>query len=227
VATHVSPEWVDEQLAVIIGLVRTSLRDAIEAVGSVDLAAARRAIEADDEIDRRCLTLDRDAEILLVGRVVSPRDMGLMLASTRVGRNLERMADQCVTIGKLVLGGNDDGPASDDVRDLLRDMGQRGERMLEVAADCLARRDPQRALELVELDKLVDELNRVLIERVLDLGGERARRDWGLRMVLAARAFERIADNAVDIGEQAAYIATGELREFTDASHPEREPGSA
>jgi hypothetical protein len=28
----------------------------------------------------------------------------------------------------------------------------------------------------------------------------------------------------VDIGEQVAYVITGEFVEFTDASHPEREP---
>jgi phosphate transport system protein len=205
--------------------VRLTLRDAIEALAASDRALAERVIAADDEIDRLCLVLDRDAEIVLVGRVVPPRDMGLVLAATRIGRNLERMADQCVTIAKLVLAGTDDQPGSEHVRNLLREMGQRGDRMLEVAADCLARRDPARALELVELDNLVDDLNREVVEAVLELGGDRDRREWGLRMVLAARGFERIADNAVDIGEQAAYVATGELREFTDASHPERKPG--
>jgi phosphate transport system protein len=29
-----------------------------------------------------------------------------------------------------------------------------------------------------------------------------------------------VADNAVDIGEQVAFLLTGEFREFTDASHP-------
>jgi phosphate transport system protein len=41
-----------------------------------------------------------------------------------------------------------------------------------------------------------------------------------LRMVLVSRALERIGDHAVDIGEQVAYLLTGEFREFTDASHP-------
>jgi phosphate transport system protein len=36
---------------------------------------------------------------------------------------------------------------------------------------------------------------------------------------LAARALERVGDQAVDIGEQVAYLVTGEFREFTDASH--------
>jgi phosphate transport system protein len=29
-----------------------------------------------------------------------------------------------------------------------------------------------------------------------------------------------MGDNAVDIGEQTAFIVTGLFREFTDASHP-------
>jgi phosphate transport system protein len=38
-------------------------------------------------------------------------------------------------------------------------------------------------------------------------------------MNLVARALERVGDNAVDIGEQVAFLVTGEYREFTDASH--------
>ena len=44
-----------------------------------------------------------------------------------------------------------------------------------------------------------------------------------MTMTMAARAFERIGDNAVDIGEQTAFIVTGLFREFSDSSH--RMPG--
>jgi phosphate transport system protein len=106
-------------------------------------------------------------------------------------------------------------------------MGRRGERMLEAATDALSRRDAARAQQLDELDNLVDELNRTVVEQVLEIGGDHARRAWGLRMVLCARALERIADNAVDIAEQASYVVTGELREFSDASHPDENTGEA
>ena len=43
-----------------------------------------------------------------------------------------------------------------------------------------------------------------------------------MHMTLVARAFERIGDNAVDIGEQVAFVVTGLFREFSDSSRPAR-----
>jgi phosphate transport system protein len=224
---QVGPGFLEQRLVEISDLVRHGLREALSALDRGDSAIAQRVIAADDEVDRLCLALDRDTEILLVGQVVPPRDIALVLAATRIGRNLERMADQCVTIGKLVQAGGNDEPGSDAVRNSLVEMGRRGERMLEAATDALARRDAERARQMDELDNLVDDLNRSVVEQVLELGGDRDRREWGLRMVLAARALERIADNAVDIAEQVCYVVTGELREFSDASHSDRPRGEA
>lgn len=217
---HVEPSFLEQRLVELSGLVRHSLREALSALEQSDVAIAQRVIDADDEIDRHCLALDSDAEILLVGRMVPARDIGLVLAATRVGRNLERMADQCVTIAKLVQAGGNDEAGSSAVRGTLEEMGRRSERMLEAATDALAMRDVQRARHLEELDNLVDDLNRAVVEQVLELDGDRERRAWGLRMVLVARSLERVADNAVDIAEQVFYVVTGELHEFNDASHP-------
>jgi phosphate transport system protein len=224
---QVAPGFLEQRLIEVSDLVRHDLREVLDALARGDSAVAQRVIEADDEIDRLCLALDRDAEILLVGNVVPGRDIALVLASTRIARNLERMADQCVTIAKLVQAGGNDGPAATAVRGSLEEMGRRGERMLEAATDALSHRDAARAQQLDELDNLVDDLNRAVVEQVLDLAGDRDCRAWGLRMVLVARALERIADNAVDIAEQASYVVTGELREFSDASHPDETSGEA
>ena len=45
-----------------------------------------------------------------------------------------------------------------------------------------------------------------------------------MTMMLVARALERIGDNAVDIGEQVAFVVTGLFREFSDASHVSGSP---
>ena len=55
--------------------------------------------------------------------------------------------------------------------------------------------------------------------RSLRKRGKRVGVSWkesGLLQV--ARALERIGDNAVDIGEQVAFVVTGLFREFSDAS---------
>jgi phosphate transport system protein len=39
-------------------------------------------------------------------------------------------------------------------------------------------------------------------------------------MLMVSRSLERIGDHAVDVGEQTAYLVSGEFREFTDASQP-------
>ena len=92
--------------------------------------------------------------------------------------------------------------------------------MIRVAMDSFAMRDVERAESLMELDNLIDGCNRALARRIIELGGDERQREAGLRAILISRCIERIGDNAVDIGEQTAFLVTGSFREFTDASHP-------
>ena len=97
-------------------------------------------------------------------------------------------------------------------------MGARAEGMIRVALDAFEQRDVEAAESLVDLDEMIDRANRRVVEQVLALGSDPERLEWGLRMITVSRCLERIGDHAVDIGEQVAYLVTGEFREFTDAS---------
>jgi phosphate transport system protein len=96
-------------------------------------------------------------------------------------------------------------------------MGERAEEMTRAAMQALHTRDASLAESLMDLDELIDRANRRVVGRVLELGHHNL--EWGIRMVLVSRCFERVGDNAVDIGEQTSFLVTGEFREFTDASH--------
>jgi phosphate transport system protein len=72
------------------------------------------------------------------------------------------------------------------------------------------------------LEGLVDNANRQVFHEVLGYIHDAEALEWGMRQITVARCFERIGDNAVDIGEQTAFLVTGELTEFTDASHDPR-----
>jgi phosphate transport system protein len=68
----------------------------------------------------------------------------------------------------------------------------------------------------------VDRLNRGMYMEVVRLAGDPRLLEWGVQMHMVARQLERVGDHAVDIGEQVGFLLTGEFREFTDASHPDR-----
>ena len=85
-------------------------------------------------------------------------------------------------------------------------------------------RDVELAEDLVRQDDEIDRLNRQCFQLALDSGDDADMREWAMTMMLMARALERIGDNAVDIGEQVAFVVTGLFREFTDASHPDPAP---
>ena len=81
-------------------------------------------------------------------------------------------------------------------------------------------RDVALAEDLVRQDEQINRLNRECFQRAVETGDDLDRREWAMTMMLVARALERIGDNAVDIGEQVAFVVTGLFREFSDASRP-------
>ena len=67
-------------------------------------------------------------------------------------------------------------------------------------------------------DEEINQLNKAIFRRAVEIGGDADEREWAMTMMLVARALERIGDNAVDVGEQVAFVVSGLFREFSDAS---------
>jgi len=201
-------------------LVLRILRSALNALARGDDELADEVIRFDDEIDKRYIGIEEGVQSLLARQTPVASDLRLVLAVLRVNLHLERMADYCVTVAKLtkLMGGLD--VTGDQILNSLEDMGQRCEQMIKVALDAFAERDVEKARSLQELDELIDRANRRAVEDVLSLGDSVEEREYGLRMLVISRCVGRIGDHAVDIGEQIAYLVTGDFRELTDASHP-------
>ena len=202
-------------------LVLRALRGAMEALEQRDSELADEVIAFDDEVDRQFVAIEEGVASLLARQAPAAGDLRLVLAILHSNLHLERAADYCVTIAKLIKLVNEISPDPKLIQ-AFQEMGSRDEEMIRGALDSFAARDLAGAEMLLELDELVDRGNRRVVQHVLELGSDPALREWGLRMIIVSRCLERIGDHAVDIGEQTAYLVTGEFREFTDASHPER-----
>ena len=199
-------------------LVLRGLRGCLNALERQDAELANEVIAFDDQIDNHYLGIEQGIETLLALQAPVATDLRRIIAMLHSNLHLERIGDYCVTIAKMIklthrLEGDQAMLAA------FGEMGARAEEMIRVAMDSLATLDDGRAESLMQMDELIDRVNRRAVEHVLDLGPDHETREWGLRMLIISRCLERIGDHAVDIGEQVCYVVTGEHREFTDASH--------
>ena len=207
-----------------LDIVVSTLDRTIEAVEHQDIELASLVIADDDRLDGRYLEVHQGVLSLLARQAPVATDLRLIAALLDVIKHAERMGDQCVNICKLLPLEGHEPPRHDEMLDKIGQMGRQARAQIIQAKQAFCRRDPALAEDLVRQDEQVNCLNRECFRRAVEIGTDADRREWAMTMMLVARWIERIGDNAVDIGEQTAFVVTGLFREFTDASHPEMAP---
>jgi phosphate transport system protein len=200
-------------------LVLDALDQARHALRERDASVAEALIEFDERVDAVYVEVEKSIESLLARQTPVASDLRLVLAMLHVNLHLERMADYCVTIAKMVRL-TSTLAADENLTAAFEEMAEQASAMLTIAMDAFVGRDQATAESLVGMDDLINRHNRRVVSRVMDLGVDPELREWGLRMVIVSRCLERIGDHVVDIGERTAYLVSGEFREFTDASEP-------
>ena len=197
-----------------------AVRRAVEALVHRDDALLQRVIDGDDDIDNGYLDVERRILDLLATQTPVASDLRLVSALMHINVHLERVGDQAVNIAKLARA-TADLPPQETILVRLQEMGDVVVRMMRAAIDAFVRRDLELCQRLPLMDDPVDDLNRGMYRQVVALAANPAALEWGIRMNVVARQLERVGDHAVDIGEQVAFLLTGQFREFTDASHPD------
>ena len=215
---HEELEALQREILEMGELAEHAVSEAVRAITHGDEEAALRVVDGDDEIDQRYLDIEQRTLWTLALQTPVAADLRLISAIIHASLHLERIGDQAVNVAKLYLLTKDLAP-SDALRGQIREMGDLVVQMVRTAMEAFERRDLELCKRLQKMDDPVDRLNRRTHLEALKLADDPAALDWGLHMNLAARALERVGDNAVDIAEQVGFLITGEFHEFTDASH--------
>lgn len=216
---HEELEQMELNLLSLGELAGNAVTRAVRCVSTQDLELARAVIAEDDPIDDLYLTIDGGILELLALQSPVAADLRLVSAILHSCLHLERIGDQAVNIAKIQLAVADK-PGSDVMRQQIGEMGEIVVRMIRTAMEAFAKRDVELCKQLPTMDDPVDRLNRLTHLEALKLADDPGALDWGMHMNLAARALERVGDNAVDIAEQVGFLVTGDFHEYTDASHP-------
>jgi phosphate transport system protein len=201
-----------------IDLVLNQMDRVLEALEQQDVELAQIVILDDDRIDGRYLEVHQGILSLLALQAPVAGDLRVVAALLHVIKHIERMGDQCVNIAKLIPLSGHEPPRSQELVDRLLEMGRFARSEVVQCRKAFADRNTHLAESLAPQDRDVNRLNREIFSMAVACGDEYDVREWAMHMALAARAFERIGDNAVDIGEQVVFVVTGLFREFSGSS---------
>ena len=216
---HEQLRELEQEALSTIDLASSALEQAIEAVLNRDTELAVMVIEGDDRIDGRYLDVHQGILSLLARQSPVASDLRLVAALLHTIMHIERAGDLAVNIAKLVpLMGEPPGEVS-EIMAKLEAAANQARDQLKQAQIAFEQRNLNLAENLVSQDDVIDRLNRQVFREAVEIGSDEHAREWGAHVMLVARYIERIGDNTVDIGEQIAFVVSGEFREFTDASH--------
>jgi len=212
------PKKFDEELAKLekdlseMGAIAAGMvRRALGALASRDPSLIDRVLDDETRMDAFQREIDNET-IRLIG-VFTPvaGDLRVLLMITRINAELERCADNAVSIchGYENLDLLTEPPLKPLV-DLPR-MAAIAEGMLSRAMNAFVGGSAEEAAAVVRDDDEVDRLNDQIFRELLTYMMSDPRSiGRALGLILTARAFERIADHAVNIAEDVIYAVRGE-----------------
>lgn len=212
---------IEQQALGGLDLVVDQLDRTIEAVRNQDVQLAALVLASDDVVDGRYLEVHQALLTLMALQAPVAGDLRVVAALLHIMKNIERMGDQCVNIAKTIPLTGHEPPRREEIVTSLLSMGRCTRWEITQAKTAFRTRDVDMAWDLVRRDRELNRLNREVFAQAIAAGDDPETREWATHMVMVARALERIGDNAVDIGEQTAFVVSGLFREFSDRGHDE------
>jgi phosphate transport system protein len=200
---------VQRALLLLSDAVAQAIVYAIGALRRNDIAAARRVMREDDDIDERRADVEERVLQVIAAQQPFATDLRCLLSAVRIADDLERIGDYAEGIAALVVRAADDPPLPMPSEfELLTAQVQT---MLQTGVTAFVERNPAVAAELDLVDDEVDDLQRTIqATMVQQMRSDPQHAIRALHYLFVAHNLERIADRAVNIAERAAFIATGQ-----------------
>jgi len=195
------------ELAQLAGLVETNLSKAIAALERRDLASARAVISADQRIDALYREIDGSVYATLSRSALSPTDVREVMAIIKTAGDLERVGDLTRTVAwrtEQVLE-----TALEPHHGGVTRLGRASLRQLSDVLNAYTLNDLTAARAVWSGDTDVDELYQSVLRDI----NHSMREDpdciaGGISLIFMVKAFERIADHAINIAESLHFFLT-------------------
>jgi phosphate transport system protein len=212
-------ESLQRQLRSLASLVDVAIERGIRALERLDRDGAERVIADDERINELRFTIEDDAIHLIAQQQPLASDLRTIVAVLSILPELERIADYCAGIAKIVLL-HEDRPLLKPLVDVPR-MATVCREMLRDAVDAFISRDAEKARAVAlrddEIDALYGDVYRELLTFMLNDPTTIDRATW---LIWVAHNLERIGDRVQNVCERTVYEVTGVMKEFTRRQPP-------
>ena len=182
--------------------------NALAALVERDFDMASRVIQGDEAIDELEEQVDQAVVRLLATRQPMAVDLRVIAMALKISNDLERMSDYAVSIAKR----SQRLAEQPELRAMLRvpRIGELCLRMFKDVLDAYVERDVDKARDIIERDKEIDELYNSLFRELVTYMLEDPRTiSRCIDLLFIAKNLERIGDHATNIAEKIDYMIHG------------------
>ena len=218
---HISSEFNEELEALrrstleMGGLVEEQLASALKFFASQDSSLLSDIESIEQKINAAEIDLDDQVESVIVRRQPIASDLRLVLAVSKIVRDLERIGDELEKVGRLSLESFDsaDGVGITEIQRIAEQVAK----MLSESLTAFARLDIDLARDIFERERKVDKVYQSALRSLATFMIEDPRNIGSvLNIVWIARSLERVGDHATNIAEYVIYLVQG-----VDVRHPD------
>ena len=199
-----------EEIARAARLVEETIGNVVSALVNRDSDLARRVITDDHKVDRLDLEIDQiGMEILGLHQPVA-RDLRFVITAMKITNDLERIADLCTNVAERAIELNEEPQLKPFIDIPL--MARRAQEMVRGALDAFVQRDAAAARAVIKMDdELDDRMEQVFRELLSFMVEDTKTTTRCLRLMFVAKYFERMGDQATNVGEQIVFMAEGRV----------------
>lgn len=190
------------------GLAEAAIRESMHALVYRDSAAAEAIVARDERIDELEAEVEKAAVMLIALRAPMADDLREVVAALKIAGAVERIGDYARNIAKRVpsIERSQIEPLS-----LLPEMARIVAEMVQGVLDAFAARSPDRAIEVCERDRAVDDFYNSIFRALLTFMMENPHNiTTATHLLFVAKNLERIGDHATNVAEMVYFAATGE-----------------
>ena len=175
-----------------------------------DDALCQKAVETEDEINRKERDIEGICMKLLLEQQPVARDLRVISSALKMISDMERIGDQAYDIAEIAKFVKNSNVKS---KIHIKDMAAAATKMVTDSVDSFVKKDVELARAVMAYDDKVDNLfNCVKDELVQLITEDKANGEFCIDLLMIAKYLERIGDHAVNIAEWVEYSITGTHR---------------